>query len=168
MGYAFTFHVVKWMGGIPVGAYVHYPTINTDMLNRVVSRKKWHTNSDTISSSTILSRGKEWYYRIFMYFYAISLRTASFIMANGTWTKNHVDAILQHNDRFGAVISWLPSRIIELSGARHRPPKEARVVYPPCDTREMAKFPLEGRERVIVSVAQFRYALLPGNTLYNL
>lgn len=58
MGYAFTFHVVILLGGIPVGAYVHYPTISTDMLARVKARKAWHTNSDSISSSSALSQGK--------------------------------------------------------------------------------------------------------------
>ncbi len=58
MGYAFSFHVVTLLGRIPVGAYVHYPTLSTDMLERVKSRKQWHTNSDVISSSSILSRGK--------------------------------------------------------------------------------------------------------------
>lgn len=58
MGYAFTFHVVALLAGVPVGAYVHYPTISTDMLARVKNRTKWHTNKDTISSSPILSQGK--------------------------------------------------------------------------------------------------------------
>ena len=58
MGYAFTFHVVTLLGNIPVGAYVHYPTISTDMLARVKSRKQWHTNSDAISSSLLLSNLK--------------------------------------------------------------------------------------------------------------
>ena len=58
MGYAFTFHVVSLLGRIPVGAYVHYPTISTDMLARIKSRKEWHTNASTISSSAILSQGK--------------------------------------------------------------------------------------------------------------
>ena len=58
MGYAFTFHVVMLLGRIPVGAYVHYPTISTDMLARVKSRTKWHTNTDEISSSTTLSHAK--------------------------------------------------------------------------------------------------------------
>lgn len=37
MGYAFTFPVVAWLtrASIPIGAYVHYPTISTDMLARV-------------------------------------------------------------------------------------------------------------------------------------
>jgi alpha-1,2-mannosyltransferase len=58
MGYAFTFHVVALLGRIPVGAYVHYPTISTDMLARVKSRRKWHTNADEISSSSTLSHAK--------------------------------------------------------------------------------------------------------------
>jgi len=37
MGYAFTFPVVAWLtrASVPIGAYVHYPTISTDMLARV-------------------------------------------------------------------------------------------------------------------------------------
>ena len=58
MCYAFTFVIVKIMAGIPVGAYVHYPTISTEMLARVKSRRAGHTNSDAISSSTVLSLGK--------------------------------------------------------------------------------------------------------------
>ncbi len=58
MGYAFSFHVVVWLVGIPVGAYVHYPTISTDMLSRVQARRTTYANSKAISSSTALSRIK--------------------------------------------------------------------------------------------------------------
>ena len=58
MGYAFTFPVVSLLGNIPVGAYPHYPTISTTMLSRVKSRSAGHTNSQTISSSVVLSGGK--------------------------------------------------------------------------------------------------------------
>jgi hypothetical protein len=58
MGYAFTFPVVSWFAGIPVGAYIHYPTISTDMISRVRTRTRWHSNSETVSSSHILSTGK--------------------------------------------------------------------------------------------------------------
>ena len=60
MGYAFTFHVVRWLslGTVPVGAYVHYPTISMTMLSRVEQRQSWHTNSDDISKSAVLSGGK--------------------------------------------------------------------------------------------------------------
>ncbi|KAG6846491.1 hypothetical protein H0H93_013622, partial [Arthromyces matolae] len=154
MGYAFTFHVVNSLGGIPIGAYVHYPTISTDMLERVRSRKKWHTNADAVSSSAVLSRGKLVYYRLFMYYYARSLRVARFLMVNSSWTKGHVDAILQHSDPLLDILLLVPSLLLFRSpnaGLTH-----AEIVYPPCDTREMAKFAVEGREKIIMSIAQFR------------
>lgn len=58
MGYAFTFHVVAQLGRIPIGAYVHYPTISSNMVERVKSRKRGQTNSGDISSSTTLSHLK--------------------------------------------------------------------------------------------------------------
>ncbi|KAG6807085.1 hypothetical protein H0H93_001987 [Arthromyces matolae] len=165
MGYAFTFHVVNSLGKIPIGAYVHYPTISTDMLERVRSRKKWHTNADAVSSSAVLSRGKLLYYRLFMYYYARSLRVARFLMVNSSWTKGHVDAILQHSDPLLDILLLVPSLLLFRSpnaGLTH-----AEIVYPPCDTREMAKIAVEGREKIIMSIAQFRkgscrpIALLP-------
>lgn len=156
MGYAFTFHVVSLLGRIPVGAYVHYPTISTDMLARIKSRKQWHTNTSAISSSAILSQGKLLYYRTFMYFYAFSLRTASFLMVNSSWTKDHVDAILKRSDPILDSVILLPLLLFTTSFNTNGAPEGARIVYPPCDTREIAAFPLEGRKRVILSVAQFR------------
>ena len=98
------------------------------------------------------------YYRIFMYYYAQSLRRASFLMANSSWTKNHVDAILQHRDSLLDLIHvFTPLTLIRFLQPNHIAPTSARIVYPPCDTREMATFALEGREPVILSVAQFRY-----------
>jgi alpha-1,2-mannosyltransferase len=63
MGYAFTFPVVKLLGAaagvkIPVGAYVHYPTISTTMLSRVRARSAGVTNSSAVASSGVLSAGK--------------------------------------------------------------------------------------------------------------
>lgn len=58
MGYAFTFHVAASIAGVPVGAYVHYPTISTDMLARVQERREGVTNSDAIANSATLSSGK--------------------------------------------------------------------------------------------------------------
>ncbi|KAI5896247.1 glycosyltransferase family 4 protein [Schizophyllum commune H4-8] len=158
MGYAFTYPIFKIFGGVTCGAYVHYPTISTDMLARVESRRNWHTNSSWISSSPILTQGKLLYYRIFMHFYAVSLRQASFVMANSTWTKNHVDSILKHNDRFMSILLFpFFLTLALLPGSRKSTAADyALRVYPPCDTTEMAKYPLEGREPIIISVAQFR------------
>ena len=43
-----------------MGAYVHYPTISTDMLARVKARKAGHTNRGDVAGSVVLSRGKMW------------------------------------------------------------------------------------------------------------
>ena len=68
MGYAFTFPVVRSFrvrknsnsaeSAVPVGAYVHFPTISTNMLSRVRSRKGGYANSNAISKSLVLSRAK--------------------------------------------------------------------------------------------------------------
>jgi alpha-1,2-mannosyltransferase len=58
MGYAFTFPVFRLLTDVPIGAYVHYPTISNDMLQRVSSRNPAHNNSSTISNSVVLSYAK--------------------------------------------------------------------------------------------------------------
>jgi len=92
------------------------------------------------------------YYRLFMYYYAFSLRKADFLMVNSSWTKNHVDSILRHTDPILDLLHVLPS----LAFSRTRL-TTAQIVYPPCDTGAVSGFPLNGRERVILSVAQFRF-----------
>jgi alpha-1,2-mannosyltransferase len=67
MGYAFAFTMIRWLNlrpitrldtstrnvaSIPIGAYVHYPTISTDMLNRVKDREVGVTNDASIASSS--------------------------------------------------------------------------------------------------------------------
>ncbi|KDQ26009.1 glycosyltransferase family 4 protein [Pleurotus ostreatus PC15] len=156
MGYAFTFFVVSWLCGVPAGAYVHYPTISTDMLARVRSRKKWHTNQSRVAESSVLSGVKLLYYRLFMYYYAAALRQASFLMVNSSWTKAHVDSILKHSDITIDILHKLVLFPFKLILPAHQSPDNAAIVYPPCDTKELAQFPLEGREHTILSIAQFR------------
>ncbi|KAF8497476.1 mannosyltransferase [Russula emetica] len=169
MGYAFTYHVVAWLAGIPVGAYVHYPTISTDMLARVETRRQTYANSKAITSSTVLSRIKLMYYRLFMYHYALALRRSSFLMVNSSWTKNHVDAILAHSDPFLYLIhfplTFIGGLFLSLTRAldpssrtrgNHVTPKQANIVYPPCDTRALSDLPLERRPSLLLSIAQFR------------
>lgn len=44
----------------------------------------------------------------------------------------------------------------EPSSAGHHHHRRAKIVYPPCDTHVLTELPLERRERIILSVAQFR------------
>lgn len=92
------------------------------------------------------------YYRLFMYYYAFSLRKAEFLMANSSWTKNHVDSILGYTDPILDLLHVLPNLAFSRTKLT-----AAHIVYPPCDTRAMSDFSLDGRERVILSIAQFRF-----------
>ncbi|KIJ59041.1 glycosyltransferase family 4 protein [Hydnomerulius pinastri MD-312] len=161
MGYAFTFPAVAWLtrASVPIGAYVHYPTISTNMLARV-SGEGWKMSERTIvlCPTNPLLTSRDSYYRLTMYYYALSLSHARFLMVNSSWTCGHIASIVSR-EHFGPAIEWAhrvtPLLFVKLvlSGTAVRFPE---IVYPPCDTREMAKFSLEGRERIILSVAQFR------------
>lgn len=78
-------------------------------------------------------------------------------MVNSSWTKSHIDAILQYSDPLLDTIHLLPPFSLIHLFTKSRGLTAARTVYPPCDTREIAKFPLEDRGLVILSVAQFRF-----------
>ena len=97
-----------------------------------------------------------------MFYYSLSLRNASSIMVNSTWTKDHVNAVLDYaaND---IVLSTIHSIIVSIAcglstvlrtGKVTRRP--IQIAYPSCDTKQMSTFPLTGRERIILSLAQFR------------
>ncbi|CAB1114366.1 GT4 [Ectocarpus sp. CCAP 1310/34] len=132
-GFAFSFPVA-WLAGCSVAAYVHYPTISSDMLSRVRDRRPSHNNSAWIASSVAVSWGKLLYYRAFACMYGVAGGFfASRVLVNSSWTKGHIAALWRHS----------------------RPPT---IVFPPCDTSELENLPInsEGRERYALSVGQFR------------
>lgn len=45
MGYSFTFPIFRFFGSCTVGAYVHYPTISDDMLEKVYNGVQDFNNS---------------------------------------------------------------------------------------------------------------------------
>lgn len=65
MGYAFTFPIFKYLASSAVAAYVHYPTISTDMLRRVRARSKSHNNNKFVASNPFLTSIKLFYYQVF-------------------------------------------------------------------------------------------------------
>ncbi|KAG0302236.1 asparagine-linked glycosylation protein [Dissophora globulifera] len=129
MGYAFTYPAAKLFGGSQVVAYVHYPTISSDMIGRVASRESGYNNASEVASSPLYTALKLIYYRCFAFLYAIVGAFAHVVMVNSSWTKAHIDSL------------WNI---------------KSTVVYPPCDTEAFKDSPLNGRERIVVSVAQFR------------
>ncbi|RKP09707.1 GDP-Man:Man(3)GlcNAc(2)-PP-Dol alpha-1,2-mannosyltransferase [Thamnocephalis sphaerospora] len=129
MGYAFTFPLVKLAGGCAVATYVHYPTISTDMIEKVSARKEGANNHGTIARSPALSSAKLGYYRLFAKLYSLVGSCADVVMVNSSWTRDHVEHL------------W------------NRP---AQIVYPPCDTEALGKLPLANRQRILLSIGQFR------------
>jgi alpha-1,2-mannosyltransferase len=139
MGYAFTLPLFHHLGGAVIAAYVHYPTISTDMLARVSNREASFNNQ--VAKSALLTSIKLVYYRLFATLYGWAGSYASVAMVNSSWTYDHVVSI------------W-------------KVPASTHVVYPPCPTEDFAQFALDGRDGdgkagrnsaiTILSVAQFR------------
>ena len=77
-------------------------------------------------------------------------------MVNSTWTKEHIDSILQYSNLFLDIINFLPPLLFLKLFISNKAPKTATIVYPACDTKAMSLFSLEHRQRVILSIAQFR------------
>ncbi|KAF8333595.1 uncharacterized protein EI90DRAFT_3052511 [Cantharellus anzutake] len=128
---------------IPIAAYVHYPTISTNMLRRVQNQETGVTNDASVSGSLWKTTVKIWYYRLFAMAYSHSLSQADRIVANGTWTKNHIDSLLAR-----------PAKKLE---TKQGSDDGVKIIFPPCDTEALQSLDVsEYRERVILSVAQFR------------
>ncbi|RKP35638.1 glycosyltransferase family 4 protein [Dimargaris cristalligena] len=135
MGYAFTYPLVKWLTGVPVIAYVHYPTISTDMMQRLPVQAGTGPGGVLATFHSLRTRGlahaKLIYYRLFAHLYGWAGSYADVVMVNSTWTHNHIASI------------WPAA-------------PSPHTVCPPCDIQAFQDFSLTGRQRVIISVAQFR------------
>lgn len=134
MGYAFTLPLFSFFAGCKTVSYVHYPTITTDMIEKVMSRQKSYNNKGFIAKNPILTFAKLIYYRIFARMYRFVGRFSDIIMVNSSWTENHINSL------------WLK-------------PMTTYKVYPPCDTADLQCIPLQRKmtgKIKIISVAQFR------------
>jgi len=133
-GYAFTMPLARIYGGCTVMSYTHYPTISTDMLNMVFSRRPSYNNASTVSNSKIASGFKYIYYWMFALLYRIAGQFAHLVMVNSSWTYGHISGLWGKNG--------------------------THIVYPPCDVERMADFPLNDALRndrkLFVSIGQFR------------
>lgn len=147
MGYAFTLAACKWLfPDIPTGAYVHYPTISTDMLRSLSSSVNSHEGGIHAGLGTGLrGRAKQAYWELFAKLYSKVGGSVDVVMTNSTWTQRHMSSL------------WGPSRT-----ANHKP-HGISVVYPPCAVSELAeKIPVNSeteaqkRTKDILYIAQFR------------
>ncbi|ORX38870.1 hypothetical protein BD324DRAFT_617618 [Kockovaella imperatae] len=156
MGYAFTWPFVRFICGseIAIGAYVHYPTVSSDMVKRVRERSFGIENAGA-SGSWYKTQIKLIYYHILTSLYATALLFSQYTMANSSWTSAHITSLVSEARR-----GWLSSlllmddKAIAIHGDK---PTGVKTVYPPCDTTALSSLGrLDHRKRELFSLAQFR------------
>lgn len=146
MGYAFAMGFSKWLfRDVPTGAYVHYPTISTDMLNSLDPRSVVG-GQGVNAGKGVGTKGlvKKLYWKTFAYFYSKTGSSIDIVMTNSSWTQGHIQQL------------WAASR------KDNKQKNPIAVVYPPVAVNEMEK-EIEvspeserKREKAIVYIAQFR------------
>lgn len=102
------------------------------MLDSVKTKEKKFNNSGRIADSIILSQFKVGYYKILLFLYSRLERSLDYCFTNSTWTDTHIKAL------------W------------PRFKNKSVKLYPPCNIEEFLNFPIEEKEKIMLSFAQFR------------
>lgn len=143
MGYAFVLGLSKWLfPKTPTGAYVHYPTISTDMLSSLQDQ----TTSQGLNAgggAGLRGKAKQFYWEHFAKLYSKIGGSVDVVMTNSTWTQRHISSL------------WKAARTAQ--GKKY----PITVVYPPCAVKELQeKIPLDRENsqarRNVLYIAQFR------------
>jgi alpha-1,2-mannosyltransferase len=91
MGYAFSLALSSWLfPDVPTGAYVHYPTISTDMLESL------QAGGQGINAGTgegLRGLAKKRYWQLFAKLYSKVGSTIDVVMTNSTWTQSHIQSL---------------------------------------------------------------------------
>ena len=143
MGYSFTLALSKFLfPNMPTGAYIHYPTISTDMLSSLDAEIGKGANAGT--GKGIKGFGKRKYWQAYAHLYSRSGSDVDMVMTNSSWTQAHIQSL------------W------GLYRTKRRKPHAVEVLFPPVAVEEIEEaVGLEGpkavpRERILLYVAQFR------------
>ena len=143
MGYSFTLAFSKILfPQVPTGAYVHYPTISTDMLSSLDAEQGKGLNAG--AGKGLRGLAKRLYWQLYANLYSRSGTNIDVVMTNSSWTQSHIKSL------------WGPGR------TRRRKPYPVEVLFPPVAVEEIEEaIDLEGpnaipRTKSLVYVAQFR------------
>jgi len=120
------------LSGIRVVAYVHYPFISTDMIQRVREMRPSYNNNSKIANIRTVSYLKIFYYKILLFLYSIIGSCCDLALCNSSWTRNHIQAL------------WKTT---------------IKVIYPPCDIKVFLNVPLNSPSKhpmTAISIGQFR------------
>jgi len=144
MGYAFALALSSFFfPTVPTGAYVHYPTISTDMLESL-DQGGQGINAGTGSGT----RGvlKRQYWQLFARMYCKVGSTIDVVMTNSSWTQAHIKSL------------WSPYRNRHNKTTTH----DIDVVFPPVAVEELehaidvSDASEKERGPYIIYIAQFR------------
>ena len=141
MGYAFTLAFCHYLfPAIPTAAYVHYPTISTDMLdslNDTTGERGLNSGAGTGWKGKV----KKQYWYLFARLYGWVGSKIDLVMCNSSWTRGHISALWK-----------VPCSVSSF----------AAVVWPPCAVEEIeTKIDVSAasekkRENLVLYIAQFR------------
>ena len=143
MGYAFTLAFSKFcFPKVPTAAYVHYPTISTDMLESLDSKEAKGLNA----GAGVGWKGdvKKKYWRLFAAAYSWVGGNVDVVMTNSSWTQAHIRSL------------WGPSR------RKRQKTQDVKVLFPPVAVKELEKAVQvseeseKQRQKVLLYIAQFR------------
>jgi alpha-1,2-mannosyltransferase len=91
MGYAFSLALCSCLfPNVPTGAYVHYPTISTDMLD---SLQLGGQGINAGSGAGYRGMAKKKYWLLFSQLYSKIGSTIDVVMTNSTWTQSHIQSL---------------------------------------------------------------------------
>lgn len=146
MGYAFSLGLSKFLfSAVPTCAYVHYPTISTDMLESLDPKSAVGSQGVNAGKGVGLrGKVKRTYWKVFAWLYSRAGSSIDLVMTNSTWTQGHIQKL------------WGPHRKAKSRNAL------PTAVYPPCAVEELeeavevSEASESRREKVIIYIAQFR------------
>ncbi|MCJ1380578.1 asparagine-linked glycosylation protein [Xylographa soralifera] len=143
MGYSFVTAFARFVfPSMPIGAYVHYPTISTDMLGSLDVDSGEGLNAGT--GKGLRGYLKRIYWHLFARLYGWTGGSIDVVMTNSSWTKGHIQSL------------WGPSR------SKTGKLCNIEVVFPPVSVVDIEKAvdvseaSERRRERAILYIAQFR------------
>ncbi|CAG8058679.1 unnamed protein product [Penicillium olsonii] len=149
MGYAFTLAFCKWLfPTVPVGAYVHYPTISTDMLASL-DDESGVQGINSGAGKGFKGTIKRHYWEIFAKIYGWVGRQVDVVMCNSSWTAAHIRTLWGTGNRTSSSTG---------DGTASSP----AVVFPPTAVSELESTITvdaeseKTREPVLLYIAQFR------------
>ncbi|KAF2117691.1 hypothetical protein BDV96DRAFT_570707 [Lophiotrema nucula] len=119
MGYAFAVALASlFFPDVPTGAYVHYPTISTDMLS---SLDVGGQGINAGKGEGYRGWAKRQYWQLFAKLYSFMGSTIDIVMTNSTWTQSHIKSL------------WGPYR----NRRDHLTHRDIGVVFPPVAVEEL-------------------------------